>query len=322
MLRLSLLSLLALSLPAQTPATPVQAPAPPADPIIARVAGKPVHQSEVDAAIASMPAQKQQQLLMVEGAREHYTQQFLEMALLAAKAEKDGIAKTPTFQRLMADARNQILASELVKRDGESLQARMKLTDEGVKAYYEAHKDRFMTKGKFTARHILVSVKSDRNPTGLSEEEAKAKVAKAQEALKAGQKLEDLAKDYSDDPGSKDKGGLYENIDFGSFVPEFEQAVKTQELGKPGDPIRTSYGFHIIQAESRVNPEQKPFEAAQEEVRQMATQAKQEEVWGGYIASLKNEISFEIGDRPQPTKAGKAAKPSKTTKVAAKGKAQ
>lgn len=319
MLRLTCLSLLALTLTAQTPAPAPAASAPaPKDPVLARIAGRAIHQSEVDLAIAAMPPQKQQQLLMIEGARERYVQQLLEMHLLAAKAEKDGLASTPAFDKMMQDARSQILASELVKRDGQKLQERMAMTDDLVKAYYEAHKDQFMTKGKFSARHILIPVKSDRSPSGLSEADATAKVAQVKEALKAGKKIEELAKDFSEDPGSKDKGGLYENIEFGQFVPEFEAAVKAQALGVAGEPVRTSYGFHIIQVESRQDPALEPFETAKEKARQQATQAKQEEVWGGYIASLKNEIPFQMGDAPQAPKAAKARKGTKAPKGGAK----
>lgn len=315
MIRASLLGLLALTLTAQAPAPASAAPAAPAeapapvDAILARIGTRVIRQSELDAAIAALPAQQQQQLMLVEGARERYVQQYLEMTLLAAKAERDGLDRTPAFQLKVDSARNQLLATELLHRDAPGLQALMDLKDEEVLAHYQANQAKFTTTGQFSARHILVSVKSPQNPEGLDEAAALAKVAKVEKALKAGKKLKDLAKTFSDDPGSKDQGGLYENIPFGKFVPEFEKAVLEQQPGKPGKAIRTPFGFHIIQVEKVERPAQQTFEQAKDRVRQILGQARQEQVWAEYITKLKGEIPFQMGsapaaDAPKPAQGG------------------
>lgn len=289
----------------------------PVDKIIAKVGDHFIHQSDVDAAIAGMPPQQQQQMSVVAGAKDQYAKSFVEMQLLAAKARKEGVDKTESFKRKAEVAMTQVLATEILAKEGPALQAKMQIKDEDVKAYYEKNKTQFMSPEKFSARHILVSIKSERTPAGLSEEEAKAKVAKIEEALKAGKKLEDLAKEYSDDPGSKDKGGLYEGITFGQFVPEFEKAVREQEIGKVGAAVKSPFGYHLIQVEKRMPAEQETFENAKEKAHTGATKERQEQVWNGFLKAIKDEIPFQYGGEitaPAP----KAAAMAKTAKKATK----
>ncbi|RMH34974.1 MAG: hypothetical protein D6687_01420 [Acidobacteria bacterium] len=79
------------------------------------------------------------------------------------------------------------------------------------------------------------------------------KRAKAEEILnrvRAGEDFAELAKQFSEDPGSKDKGGLYENIRKGAFVPEFESAALSLEPGQVAPQVvETQFGYHIIKLE-------------------------------------------------------------------------
>lgn len=105
----------------------------------------------------------------------------------------------------------------------------------------------------FNSRHILFSTK------GLSdEEEAKVKT-KAQDVLnriKAGEDFATLAAQYTDDPGSKETGGLYEDIERGSFVSEYEAAVFSINAGEVyPELVKSSHGYHIIKSEGITNPD-------------------------------------------------------------------
>lgn len=82
-----------------------------------------------------------------------------------------------------------------------------------------------------------------------------AKRAKAEEILKRAQAGEDfaaLAKEFSEDPGSKDKGGLYENVRLGQMVKPFEEAAMSVQPGEiVPNPVETDFGFHIIKLEAK-----------------------------------------------------------------------
>jgi hypothetical protein len=106
------------------------------------------------------------------------------------------------------------------------LAEKVKVTDEDVNKYLAEH------------------------PELGSKEEKKAKAEELLQRVKNGENFEALAKEFSEDPGSKEKGGLYENIAEGSFVPEFEQVAFTL---KPGEVhpelVPTKFGYHIIKLE-------------------------------------------------------------------------
>jgi peptidyl-prolyl cis-trans isomerase C len=287
------------------------------DKVIAKVGTSLIRESDLDAALSGMNPTERQQLSLVQGAKDQYITRLVEMHLLAAKAKKLGLDSTEAYKRSVGLVMTQLLAQEYLKKEGESLNKRMVVTDEDTKAYYETHKAQFMTPGKFSARHLLVSVKSERTQNqGYTDQEARERLAKVQTQLQAGKKLEDLCKEWSDDPGSKEKGGLYENIAFGQFVPEFEVAVKAQEVGKVGDPVKTPFGYHLIQVEKVMPGDQMGFEQAKEQAKQKATEARREQVWGGFIGDIKKEIPFEMN--PDPKKLGTAKSAPKAAKPAAK----
>ena len=108
--------------------------------------------------------------------------------------------------------------------------------------------DQRSARGIMKAAHIMVAVKRDGNKSDL--DVAKKKIDEIYSKLIAGEKFEDLASNFSDDPGSSEKGGKLPEFGSGTttrMVPEFEEAAF--QLNKDGDfsvPIQTDFGFHII----------------------------------------------------------------------------
>ena len=105
---------------------------------------------------------------------------------------------------------------------------------------------------EFDSRHILF------NTTGLSDEQAEKVKVTAEEVLQKilnGADFASLAKQYSEDPGSKDNGGLYEGIKSGSFVEPYENAVLSLEAGEVyPELVKSDYGYHIIKLEKVSKP--------------------------------------------------------------------
>lgn len=341
MIRTAVLPFLALGLAAQTPApaakpaaaAPTAKPAPSAaapaakqapaaaatpapeppkvDKVVGTIDGEAIHESEMDLMYANLNPQQKQQ--MAGQNREKLLANYLEFRSLVAKARRMGIDKTPDFAKKLKLSSYQLMAAELLQKEGETLQKRTQLSDEEVKAYFEANKDAFKTPGKFSARHILVKTKGGANgDQGLSEEEAQKKMAEIKAEFAKGGKWDDLAKKHSEDPGSKEKGGLYEGIAYGQFVPEFEAAVKKQEVGKVGEPVKSMFGYHLIQVENRGDSEAPAFDAVKDQVRQRATQARQEGVWKEFIDGVKKEVNYVAAEAPAaaPAAAPPAPKPA------------
>ncbi len=295
--------------------------------IVAIVGTEIIRDAEVDEALKAMPQQQQMQVQMSPNGREMFIQQYVDSRLLSTKARKDGLDKNDTFKKRVQQAEQQLLATELLNRDGAALQKKLELKDEELKAYFEKHKAQFKQPDTYTARHILVAFKpASEKEKGVTEEEAKAKITKIQEELKKGRSFEELVKEYTDDPGSKETGGQYKDFDPSRMVPEFANAVRTQELNKVGAPVKTQYGYHLVEVLKKTAAVEPTLETAKEQVRQAATTERRELVWKEYLDSIRREIPCVVGDaaagvaKQLKPEAAKATKPAvkKTSNGASK----
>ena len=123
------------------------------------------------------------------------------------------------------------------------------VSDADIQAYYNAHLDQYKTPAQLKTRHILISV--PKGADAKTDAAAKAKAADVLKQLKAGGNFADLAKKYSDDPGSKDQGGDLPMMAASGFVPEYSNAAMALNPGQTSDLVRTQFGYHIIQTEQK-----------------------------------------------------------------------
>lgn len=112
--------------------------------------------------------------------------------------------------------------------------------------------------GEFKVRHILVKVPEDAADKEVAEANARAKARAIADELRGAPMDQDLwnkiAADRSEDPGSAQSGGELGYAGRGSYVTEFEDAIKTLALGQISDPVRTQFGFHVIQVQEKRAP--------------------------------------------------------------------
>jgi len=121
------------------------------------------------------------------------------------------------------------------------------ITEDDMKKHMEESKDDY---NRVTVRHILVSI-SEGGEKPRTEAEALKRAQEVKTKLEAGGDWNALAKEYSDDPGSKDNGGIYEKQLSKGWVAEFKDAANKQEIGKVGEPVKTQFGYHVMKVESR-----------------------------------------------------------------------
>lgn len=95
-------------------------------------------------------------------------------------------------------------------------------------------------------RHILVAVAGPQNPAGLSDSAAKKRVDSIALAINNGASFDSLAARFSDDPGSKDKGGVYDYFPQGQMVPQFNAFAFEKPVGSR-DVVKTDFGYHLIE---------------------------------------------------------------------------
>jgi len=114
-----------------------------------------------------------------------------------------------------------------------------------LQQYYQEHIDSFTTPPEWHARHILLKIKPDSTPDDIETTKKKAEDLLAK--IRAGESFEELAKTYSEDVGSAEKGGDLGWFGEGIMVESFELALSTLKVDEISEPVRTKFGFHLIQ---------------------------------------------------------------------------
>jgi parvulin-like peptidyl-prolyl isomerase len=112
------------------------------------------------------------------------------------------------------------------------------------------------------------------------------------EKAEAGEDFAALAKQYSEDPGSKDNGGLYEDFGRGAMVKPFEDAAFSVPVGEISGIVETTYGYHILQIVGR-KKEARPLEEAKGEIEARLKQGKQQAAFTAFMTKLKKKAGFE-----------------------------
>lgn len=205
-----------------------------------------------------------------------YMQQFLQeyvgYKILASRLGKLSADKQKLLDEKAASLVKQVNEYKASNADLKKLVDDAKLTDADFKYFYQlittvmqkkqdevtdaAIKERFNKApadyNTVSIRHVLVGLKdATTGKTLRTDKEALARAQEVKAKLEAGGVWKDIASKYSDDPGSKDNGGLYEDQRAGNFVAAFKEAVNKQDIGKIGAPVKTEFGYHVIQVEKR-----------------------------------------------------------------------
>ena len=190
----------------------------------------------------------------------------------------------------------------------DAVAAQLTVSDADLKAAYEKNKSTYVEPEKRHAAHILITDEKDDAAAKKLADEVYAKA-------KAGEDFGELAKKYSKDPGSADKGGVLDWADRGSFVaPEFGDAAFNMSAGEIHAPVKTQYGYHIIKLLEIAAGKTRTFEEAKPEIeadlkRNRATdrfgeiqeqlQQRLEQAGGNAsLDALAKEFNLQAGDAP------------------------
>ena len=147
-------------------------------------------------------------------------------------------------RKFREDVRNNLKVEMLRNKKYQEI----KITRREVEEFYQTMKDSLPElKETVDISHILLTVK----PGAAAEKEALEKIKAIQEKIKAGEDFAELCKKYSEDPGSRSRGGELGLIQRGDFVPEFEEVAFLLKPGEFSDIVKTRFGFHIIQCLER-----------------------------------------------------------------------
>lgn len=241
-----------------------------ADDVVARVNGKDITAAEVQMAtdvfgeqLAQVP-EAQRQSMVIDA--------LVDMHVMADAAKAAGVADSPKYKARMSFLEAQALRNTYVED-----QVQGKISDDEIKARYEKDIAGYTPPEEVHARHILVK----------TEDEANAILKQ----LASGGNFEAIAKEKSEDPGSKDNGGDLGFFAKGQMVPEFEAEAFTLKPGETSTKaIKTQFGYHIIKVEERRTQPVPTIDQVREQVIQMVQRDKYQDT----LAKMRGEAKIEV----------------------------
>lgn len=166
----------------------------------------------------------------------------------------------------------------------------VKVTAEEIKQYYEQNPKEFETPPSVKARHILI------RPDGKAADKEKAKQdarKKAEEIigkLKGGGNFNELARQYSEDPGSAKQGGELGWFRKGVMIKPFEEAAFALKKGETSPVVETDFGYHIIQVEDTMDASAVPLKKAEETIKRALTVRKSQAVTKDLFADIEKSF--------------------------------
>ena len=232
------------------------------DKVVARVNSQDITEREV---LLFLQPFGQQAIMLYQTpqGRKMVLDDVISLRLFAIEGEKAKLDETKEFKDALESTRRAMLAQSAMRE----ILKDVKVDDSEAKKFYDENKQSFMQPERVHARHILIS--------GDADELAQKIISD----LKAGASFDVLAREYSQDPGSKTNGGDLGEFPRGVMVADFEKAAFALE--KPGDisePVKSQFGIHIIKLEEKIPESPAPFEQVKDRIMQELREKKTQEL--------------------------------------------
>ena len=143
------------------------------------------------------------------------------------------------------------------------------VTDDEVRQYYDTNISQYQTPGQVRANHILLRVDDED-----TEEEVVERAADLATQARGGADFAELAREHSDDEGTVENGGDLGLFGRGRMVPEFEAAAFEMNEGDISDPVKSAFGYHVIQVTEKQEEITQPFETVQTTIQNLLKQER------------------------------------------------
>lgn len=190
---------------------------------------------------------------------------------------------------------DQITVAAVLERE-----LKVNITDADAKKFYDENPSKFEQPEQVRASHVLISTRDMETGTEFTEEQKKAKRKVADDVRKraaAGEDFAKLAKEFSEDPGSKDTGGEY-TFPRGKMVPEFEAAAFSLNTNQVSDVVTTQFGYHIIKLSEKMPAKMTSLAEVSDDLKEaLKSQELQKQLRDtDFMEKLMKEAGVEILD--------------------------
>ncbi len=226
-----------------------------------------------------------------------------------AQSQGQNLGKEEAFKQALKGAnltesqlRNDIRENLPVQKVQEKVAGDAKASDKDVKKYYDQNKEsQFTTPAQRCVRHILLN------------KDQKQKAEDVKKQLENGGDWKKLAKEDSQDPGSADKGGDLGCQAKGAYVPEFEDAVFKAKKGEIVGPVKTQFGYHVIQVTDIKSERVAPLKEVSSGIKDQLSQEEQSKEFQKWIEDQQKKRHLKFVNGYGPNSAPKSGAGGETT---------
>lgn len=192
------------------------------------------------------------------------------------------------YEEIRSKIHDQILTQRVIS---EEVMSRINVPHSEIEKYYDEHKSEFVRKEQVFLREILISTEGKTpDQTAQAEKRAKEIVDRARK----GEKFTELAKQYSDDPESKENAGELPPYTKGMLRKDLEDIVFKQPKGYVTDPLKQPNGFLILKIEERYEEGQAPLDAVENEIREKISMPQMQPKVRELLTKLREDAFLEI----------------------------
>jgi parvulin-like peptidyl-prolyl isomerase len=174
------------------------------------------------------------------------------------------------------------------------------ISDAEAKKFYDSNSTNFDMPEEVRVAHILIGTTDPLNPQVQLSPEQKAAKKKLAEQVRAkavsGEDFAKLVNEYSDDTGSKSKGGEYTFPRHSRMVPEFEAAAFSLKTNQISDLVETQYGYHILKLLEKIPPTHQSFAVAEPKIKEYLLEVQADKLLPAYLNRIKAEADVKILD--------------------------
>lgn len=258
--------------------------------VLAKIGNQTITESDLQEWVNAVPDKFKQQILTPEG-KKRTLDYIVNIQVMAAEAEKQGMDKAPDIQKLLQLTRNDLLARIYLDKMTKDMPAP---TEQEAKDYYEKNKSQYATPESVHLHHILVKT------------EAEAKKA-LDRVTKKNEKFADVASQVSICP-SKAKGGNLDWLPRGSLVKEIEDVAFTMKKGEIKGPVQSKFGYHILFLEDKKPAQESSYDQVKDYLAEQIKFQKQQEQYEKLAESLRKKMNVQVLLAPATSDATAAPK--------------
>lgn len=242
--------------------------------VLATVNGVDITEDVLERTIQEIP-QERRDYFMSDFGRKQLLEQMINVELINAYSQEIGIESDEFYRTRMEQMEKDVRFNATMNR----IMSDVAVSDDDIRERYDSQPENFGTAESIGARHILVD----------SEDQAKEIRSKLDSEELS---FADAATQYSSCP-SKEQGGDLGSFGRGMMVPEFEEAAFASPLDEVTEPVKTQFGYHLIQVYEKTEPALQPLEEVSESIRQGLIGEKQQEKYVEVISDLRTRFSVE-----------------------------